>query len=67
MEQGNNLTRDEARDRAKLVSGVVQEVRFDFTGSGEDYRMETVIGFDFVLPPLPFAAVRLTVYGPAAA
>ena len=46
MEQGNNLTRDEARDRAKLVSGVVQEVRFDFTGSGEDYRMETVIGFD---------------------
>jgi aminopeptidase N len=46
VEQGNNLTRDEARDRAKLVSGVVQEVRLDFTGSGQDYRMETVIRFD---------------------
>ena len=46
MEQGNNLTRDEARDRAKLVSGVQQHVVLDLTGGDKDYRMETVIGFD---------------------
>ena len=46
MEQGNNLTRDEARDRAKLVSNVRQHVFLDLTGGDKDYRMETVIGFD---------------------
>ncbi|HXJ66113.1 MAG TPA: M1 family aminopeptidase, partial [Actinomycetota bacterium] len=46
MEQGNNLTRDEARDRAKLVSGVEQHIFLDLTGGDKDYRMVTVIGFD---------------------
>jgi aminopeptidase N len=45
VERGSNLTRDEARARARLVSDVEQEVRLDLTGGAEEYRMETVVRF----------------------
>jgi aminopeptidase N len=45
VERGSNLTRDEARTRARLVTDVVEEVRLDLTGDAEQYHMEAVVRF----------------------
>ncbi len=45
MERGSNLTRDEARRRAALVTDVEERVHLDLGGHGTDYRMEVSIRF----------------------
>ena len=45
MEEQNNLTRDEARARASLVSGARYRVSLDLTGDGETFGSETTVRF----------------------
>ena len=45
MEEQNNLTRDEARARAALVSGVSYRVALDLTGDGETFGSDTTVRF----------------------
>jgi len=45
VEEQNNLTRDEARARASLVSGAAYRVTIDLTGEGETFGSETVVRF----------------------
>jgi len=45
VERGNNLTRDEARRRAALVTDVEERVLLDLGGDDADYRMEASIRF----------------------
>jgi aminopeptidase N len=46
----NNLTRDEARDRASLISVESYEISLDLTGGEITFRSETTISFTAALP-----------------
>ena len=45
MEERNNLTRDEARTRAALISDLRYRVDLDLASSEADYRSEATITF----------------------
>ncbi|HWH32858.1 MAG TPA: aminopeptidase N [Egibacteraceae bacterium] len=45
-----NLTRDEARQRARLLSDVVYTVDLDVTGDGDTFGSRTVVRFDCTEP-----------------
>jgi aminopeptidase N len=56
----NNLTRDEARDRASLISVESYEISLDLTGGEITFRSETTISFTAALPSAATDTVTAT-------
>ena len=46
----DNLTRDEARERARLLSGAAYDVHLDLRGAGDTFTSTTMVRFDCAEP-----------------